>query len=709
MQFFDEFFASCPKNIEPLLETELVALGAEATKKTLGGVYFKGPLSLCYRALLCSRLANRVMVILGKARVENLGDMQAFIRNIPWSEHFSVNASIFVSFSGKSDFINNTLFGAQAVKDAICDRFLADHNKRPDVALQNPDIRISAHLFSNQLTMGIDLTGRSLHERYRKDQGEAPIKENLAAALLMRANWPLQYEDNMTFVDPFCGSGTVCIEAALLAKNKAPGLLRDSFGFESWLGHQPQLYVQAREYAQAQEHPIQCKIIGYDHDETVIFKARENAKRAGVADMVQFKTQALHALHFEKVPGLILTNPPYGERLSQEKTAMALMQHLGEVVQKEAAGTRLGIITNDPQALKILPFTAPKKYAFFNGDIPCELLIFQTDVAHQFIKREKTTPVETVLSTGSQMFVNRLEKNFKKLKSWLTKENVEAYRLYDADMPEYAVVVDVYGKDVHVQEYAPPKSIDPIKAQARLDEVLQGVTAFFKISSEHVFLKQRKRQVGKTQYQKQDLVKNERVVQEQNIKFLVNLSDYLDTGLFLDHRPMRRYMLDHAKDKRVLNLFCYTGSISVAAAKAGAKKIVSVDMSHTYLAWARANFALNGLSDLRHEFVEVDCVKWLAETRGEFDLIFCDPPTFSNSKKTDTVLDTQRDHAHLIVYCMRLLSKTGVLLFSTNASRFVLNETLSSQYKVEDISAKTFDPDFPEKKAHRVYRITHSA
>src|SRR5690554_2029712 len=313
---------------------------------------------------------------------------------------------------------------------------------------------------------------------------------------------------------------------------------------------------------------------------------------------------------------------------------------------------------------------------------------------------------EARLSESAQMFANRLKKNLKFLGKWARPQNISCYRLYDADMPEFAVEVNIYNSWAHVQEYDATASDNEDKTLARLQDVLVALPRVMGIPAERVVLKQRQRQTGKQQYERMDRRGEFLTVQEGQVRLLVNLTDYLDTGLFLDHRPMRLRIAEEARGKRFLNLFCYTASATVHAAVGGARRTTSVDLSKTYLDWARRNLALNGLSDL-HQLVQDDVMKWLEQDRGEYDLIFIDPPTFSNSKRMDDVFDVQRDHVQLLDMAMARLAPGGVLYFSNNFRRFKLDPALEEKYQVEDISAQTLDKDFQRNpRIHRSWRIT---
>jgi len=324
------------------------------------------------------------------------------------------------------------------------------------------------------------------------------------------------------------------------------------------------------------------------------------------------------------------------------------------------------------------------------------------------------------LSNGAQMLVNRLQKNFKQLQKWAKKNDISCYRLYDADMPEYSAAIDIYRGQTqphkpeqlyaHVQEYAAPKSVDEERAAARFAEIEQAVPFVLDIPAAHISYKQRRRNKGASQYEKVSDRPTGDVfsVREGQAKLHVNMWQYLDTGLFLDHRLVRLMIAHLAKDARFLNLFCYTATASVHAALGGARYTVSVDMSNTYLNWARKNYALNGLSESRNRLEQADCLKWLTENDQQFDLILLDPPSFSNSKRMEDVLDVQLDHVGMIEQAMRALSENGTLIFSNNLRSFKLDEGALSAYTIKDISVATIDEDFKRNaRIHQCWLITH--
>jgi len=316
-----------------------------------------------------------------------------------------------------------------------------------------------------------------------------------------------------------------------------------------------------------------------------------------------------------------------------------------------------------------------------------------------------------IQSEGAQMFANRLGKNIKNLKRWLIREHIQCYRLYDADMPEYALAIDVYEGDmrwVHVQEYQAPKSVDPEKARQRLNEALSVIQEILNITTKQLFLKTRLQQKGPAQYEKLASKKSFHKVVENGCQFLVNFEDYLDTGLFLDHRLTRSHLGELAKAKRFLNLFAYTGTATVYAARGGAAATTTVDMSKTYLEWAQKNMSLNGYSSDQHQFIQANCIQWVKENtkQDRYDLIFLDPPSFSSSKRMESTFDVQRDHASLIHNTAKLLTTNGLLIFSNNLRHFKMDANITEEFEVKNISKATIPKDFERNpRIHNCWEI----
>ena len=716
-----EFFASCPKGLEYLLAQELKQLGAQTVQETVAGVSFSGDLEVAYRGCMWSRLASRILLRLGEINSATKEQLYDGVKSFEWDDHLDSGSSFRIDFTGSTPDINHTRFGAQVVKDAIVDQLRDEHGWRPSVNASNPDLRINVHARGEKAFVSIDLSGQSLHQRgYRLEAGTAPLKENLAAALLIRAGWQEKMKTGATLVDPMCGSGTLLIEGAMMMADIAPGLIRARFGFDRWMGHVPKIWMnileEARERRKVGLASVESRIIGFEGLSSVAHRAKANLERMGLSRLVSVRQQELKDLQLDEdlLAGLVICNPPYGERMGDEASLVYLYQHLGEKLKQNCPGWEAAIFTGTPALVRSLGMGPKKTYSLFNGALPCKLFLYdirekQEQVVSASAEQTKANiPSVTYRSEGATMFGNRLKKNLRTIGKWSRKSKIQCYRLYDADMPEYAVAVDVYGDWVHVQEYAAPASINEEKAKERLLEALGVIPETLEIPREHVVFKQRKRQSGTSQYSRVDEVGRMMEVEEGGCRLLVNLHDYLDTGLFLDHRKMRLRIQKEAKGKKFLNLFCYTATATVHAAVGGASTTTSVDLSNTYLDWGRKNLALNGLSEVRHRFEREDCLKWIERDKNDYDLIFIDPPTFSNSKKFEGVFDVQRDHGHLIRLAMRRLNEGGTLYFSNNFRRFKLDEKVEAEYEVKEISGQTVDKDFQRRSnIHRCWMICH--
>ena len=716
------FYAVAPKGVENLLVNELKALGALEVKASRSGAFFQGDIETGYRACLWLRTANRVLLPIAQFHAETPKALYDGVRDIDWSKHLETDGSFAVDFSSSGSQIYHTRYGALTVKDAVVDQFRERFGMRPSVDLVRPDIRLNVYLLRDDVTVSLDLSGESLHKRgYREDGGPAPLKENLAAAILMRAGWAEISERGGGLMDPMTGSGTLPIEAALMASETAPGLLRDYFGFLNWKGHNPDIWEGLLEEARQRRGAgiIELPpIVGYDADPRAVTGAVANLERAGLRGAVHFEKRdlAVFVPHpaMKGRPGLVVLNPPYGERLGEITELKSLYAALGTRLKTQFSGWRVSLLTGNVDLGKGMGLRAEKKYSLYNGPIECKLLNFRIE-PEWFVQTEHRSfrpapgKLRTPLDPAAEMFANRVRKNLKRLEKRFKKENVTCYRVYDQDLPEYAVAVDIYGKWVHVQEYKAPDTVKPEKAEARLESVLTVIPEVLGVPEENVFLKVRRRQRGKAQYSRHEDHGVFHEVEEGNCRFLVNFTDYIDTGLFLDQRITRSLIRDLSGRKRFLNLFCYTGAATVYAVRGGAQSTTSVDASKVYLGWARRNLALNGFDPDRHFFHQADVSTWLSHEKRLYDVIVMDPPTFSNSKRLQPVLDVQRDHVQLIRSAARLLDRKGMILFSSNYRKFKMDVDALKGLLMEDLSTVTLPPDFKRRPSmHHCWKIEKS-
>lgn len=707
------WFVSCPRGLEELLADEIRECAGAEARVLGGGVGFDGTLEQGYLVCLHSRLGSRVIALLTEVDAADAARLHDGVADQPWESHLPPGASLAVDFSGTSSSLRNTLFGARCVKDGVVDRLRALTGARPDVDLQAPDVRIVARLQRDRVTLGIDVSGEALHRRgYRTGTGAAPLKENLAAAMLLRAGWPQAAARGAPLFDPLCGSGTLLIEGATMARRQAPGRRR-AIGAQRWLGHDAALWQRLVVATDAGAGPARAAIIGADADGRVLERAAANAAAAGVAaDIVLHDREVgdwdgLRGLDAED--GVLVCNPPYGERMGSLASLLPVYGRLGDAVRERLPGWRAAVLTVDGPLVAALGAGFERGYKVFNGGIECRLLVRDpARRAARAARAERAGAQQHVapepLGEGARMFANRLEKNLRRLKGWLGNAGTDCYRLYDADIPEYAVAVDRYGEWVHVAEYAAPSSVDPAIAEARLRDVQRALTEVLGVPPAHIAVKQRSRQRGSAQYERLARENHFILVREGAARLRVNLRDFLDTGLFLDHRPVRRMLARMAAGKSFLNLFCYTATATVQAALGGARASTSVDMSATYLDWAQRNFEQNGMAAAAHELLQADCVQWMEHETRRWDLVFLDPPSFSNSKRMHGTLDVQRDHPALIRAALGLLAPGGTLVFSTNRRGFRLETEALPGLAVRDVSAASCDPDFNRPRLpHRVF------
>jgi 23S rRNA (guanine2445-N2)-methyltransferase / 23S rRNA (guanine2069-N7)-methyltransferase len=709
------FLATSALHLESLLAEELQALGCTDAVETRGGSGFSGPLVLAYRACLWSRVASRVLLTLVRFPAPTPEALYEGVRTIRWTEHLRGGATLAVDCKLTQSAMTHAHYAALKVKDAIVDQLRADTGTRPSVDIECPDLLVHVRILRDTAVVSIDLSGESLHRRgYRTRGVAAPLKENLAAAILLRAQWPRIAGTGGELCDPMCGSGTLVIEAASIAADIAPGLARTRWGFLGWSQHDRATWSELLDEARARRDTGLARALpplrAYDHDAAAVRSALSNVERAGLGSIVHIERRELEqcAPVHAGSHGLLVANPPYGERIGASEGVPELYTRLGRLLRERFIGWQAAILTGDAALGRRLGLRATRIHTLYNGRLECKLLHFDVDPARFGGDLPRPVAAEA-RSVSATMFANRLRKNQKHLARWLEREGIHCYRLYDADLPEYAVAVDVYEgaqRWIQVQEYAAPKSIDPQAARSRLREALGVILEVLDVDQSQLFLKVRQQQKGRSQYGKLGTAGVLREVAENGCRLLVNLEDYLDTGLFLDQRLTRRLIGELAREQDFLNLFGYTGSATVHAARGGARSTTTVDLSRTYLDWARRNLELNGFRGPRHVLIQADCLRWLDEVRDRYGLIYLDPPAFSTSKRMRETLDVQRDHVQLIEKAARLLVPGGALIFSTNLRTFRLERDALPQLVFEDLSRATLPRDFERNpRLHHCWRI----
>lgn len=379
-----DYFAPTSLGIEPLLVQELQALGLDHIKATRAGVEFQGTLEDGYRACLWSRTANRILLVLGSFRASSPEELYEGVKKIDWSDHLTLKTTFAVDFSSAKSKITHTQYGALKTKDAIVDQFRDRFQERPSVEVNQPNVRVNVYIFEDTATVTIDLSGDSLHRRgYRLEGASAPLKENLAAALLMQAGWAQTAAPHSaslqegSFVDPMCGSGTLPIEAALMAMKSAPGFHRHYFGFQGWQGHVPKTWKRVLEEAEEIEikDPKKIpKIVGYDIDPKAVRIALANRERAGLDKVIHIEQRPFSEARSLSEKGIVVVNPPFGERLGDVEKLRGLYGELGDTFKNHFKGWQAFLFTGSKELSQCVGLKATRRSVFFHGPIECRLL-----------------------------------------------------------------------------------------------------------------------------------------------------------------------------------------------------------------------------------------------------------------------------------------------------------------------------------------------
>ena len=702
-----KFTATCAAGLETLVAEEVKGFCGKEITFGPGSVSWSGSLETGYRACLWSRFASRVLLEVASFEAQGEEALYEQVRAVPWNAHLSTEKTFAVDCTlGKDAPFSHSQYIALRAKDGIVDYFRSLSGVRPNVAVNRPSVQVHVHSEPRRTTLCIDLSGEGLHRRgYRKEHGDAPLKETLAAAIIALSGWDLA----SPLVDPLCGSGTLLIEAAMIFGDVAPGLGRSYFGLQGWLGHDKSLWGrlinEASEREEAGFNRQWPRIIGSDASRKAVRSALGNCQRSGFTEQISITRKPLFMFTSATPPGLVVTNPPYGERLSEKEVVKYLYRCIGNRLKQHFNGWRIGLFTSNPDLADMTGLAWAEKHNLHNGPLSCRLYLTTVDSPAGSSFTWKISPrKEGVISSD---FSNRLRKNLKQLNSWVKREGVECYRVFDRDMAEYNVTVDLYGKQVHVREYAPPSSINETAASKRFQTVLQGVRQVLGVGRDRVYVKTRRYQ-KKTQQSPGKKRKHGRLfeVREAHCSLLVNLTDSPNTGLLLDHRNIRLRIGRESRGKTLLNLFGNTGAATVHAALGGAAKTTTVDLSQSALRWAEMNFALNGISTENHKLIAADSIRWLQRSQDHFDIILLAPPPVSKHRKKSRLFDLQKDHVSLLEGAISRLKRGGVLIFTTAAQSFQLDSTLTENYSCKNISSQMMPRDFTHpSRVHQCWEI----
>lgn len=849
-----EFYASCPEGFETALADELRGMGQRQVRPLKGRVAFAGSPADAERACLWSRLASRIFVVLGRFTCADAEDLYEATRSIAWERILRAGATIAVTARGTNDELRNSHFAALRVKDALCDRMLEVEGRRPNVDTDDPDVRISLTLRGNRASIQLDLSGDPLFKRLPREATRTHaahvLRPDYAALACAQGNWQeicsaaltntkdaMGDEDTAAsadgsvpangsvaadgsalagstverptptlpvLIDACCAGGGVVLEAASILADRAPGLDRRSWGFQSWSEHDAsawrELLNEADRRAELAKNRV-ARIVATDPSGDAVACARRVLKAAGLADRVIFAQPDLDKISRKLMMPACCGGEPRGfVFLDTTETAISKMSRELDLATSLHAGacgadpvramlstmptvalTRddllIRTLGEPARSLRVMPNNEEAEFFIFSaangaisageGNVAAEDSMPAEDAVESSVA---PSPATTLIDLGdgkpcpvlipeSEQFARRLRKVAKLRRKWAQREGVTCYRVYDADLPDYSAAIDLYegsattpGRWLVIAEYAAPREVDPALAEARLLDILTLAPRILQVDPDNVFAKARIRSRGGSQYGKQaggtspsgqhgkggkprggrggsasnrpsqgagsgtpSDIRTRRLplIEEGGLTFAVNFNDYLDTGIFLDHRITRGLVREHARGKRFfLNLFAYTGTATCYAADAGVEETVTVDLSNTYLDWAERNMEQNGFVGPDHHYVRADVMSWIRDmrqTRNRWDLIFCDPPTFSNSSKMGRrTWDVQRDHVELLVGLSRLLSREGEAIFSCNLRTFRpdIEELARAGVVLTDITDETIPEDFARnKKIHHCYLV----
>ena len=722
--------ATMAAGLEACVKRELVELGfGDARVSSPGRIWFRAGLDGLARANLWLRTADRVLLVMGQFEARDFGELFDQTNALPWDRWIPAAGRFPVSGRSYKSQLTSVPACQKIVKKAIVEKLLSAHGVA-ELPETGATFAIEIALRDDTATVTLDTTGPGLNKRgYRAAAGPAPLKETLAAAMIQLSFWKPERQ----LIDPFCGGGTIPIEAAMIGRNIAPGLKR-KFVAETWPEIPAEIWETERANARDSVRPaLPLRIIGTDIEPKAISLSSYHAELAGVAGDIHFQQGAFEQLASAREYGCVICNPPYGRRFEDTPDVTAIYESMPDVFRTLKTWSFYVLTSQDLE--RFLGQRADRRRKLYNGQIECVYYQFYGPRPPKGFGKESPQPQaapatdqppaaqESAEPAGEQVesafgglkqnsahqaeiFANRLQKKARHMRRW-PKRGITCYRVYNRDIPEVPVTVDLYEGRAHIAEFDRPHDRTPAEHADWLDMLVRVAGEVLGIAADDIYLKRRQRQRGAEQYNRVSRSRKVYTVGEGGLKFEVNLSDYLDTGLFLDHRLTREMVRQESAGKRMLNLFAYTGSFSVYAAAGGAKSTTTLDLSNTYLDWANRNMHANGFDGPQHRYICSDAMEFLRSQPlgGKFDLAVIDPPTFSNSKQIQDVFDVQRHYCELLTVAARLMPSGGVIYFSTNFRRFKLDQAELPSLDIEDITSSTVPEDFSNKRTHKCWRM----
>ena len=725
-----QLVATTAFGLEAVAQRELVSLGYDAKIISTGRVAFEAGLEAIPRVNIWLRTADRVLLTIARFDCLDFDVLFDTTKSLPWERWIDVESEFPVNGRSVRSQLSSVPAVQRTVKKAIVERLLSAH-KTNSLTENGNRVIIEASLLDNVCILTIDTSGIGLHKRgYRDYVGEAAMKETLAAGLVLLSVW----RPERALIDPFCGSGTIPIEAALIGLNIAPGRGRD-FDSAHWPAIPESAWDDAdQEAADLAQETLPVTIHASDISDEALSLARRHAHAAGVERSIHFSKRAFAELSSKAEYGCIIANPPYGVRLGETEPVEELYRTIPRVLRNFPTWSH-HILTAYPGFERLLGQDASRRRKLFNAQIECTYYTFlgprppegttfeaansATDAEHPEETREGESfePSKPAPAFGGLRerdirelddFEARLVKRARHLRRWPDR-GIHCYRLYERDCPDVPLTIDRYEDYAHIFEYERGHSRTPAQHADWCDEVVARTAKVLEIPEAHVHMKDRPRQRGMSQHERMADAGVKIVAREGGLKFEVNLTDYADTGLFLDHRITRGMVRDLSSGKRLLNLFCYTGSFSVYSASGGAASTTSVDLSNTYLEWASRNLSINNFFGDKHKMVRSDVLAFLREHKpgAHYDLAVIDPPTFSNSKSTERDFEVQEAHVELITRTASLMSPGSTIFFSNNFRQFKLDQGAleGANSRVREISRQTVPEDFRNERIHRCWKI----
>jgi 23S rRNA (guanine2445-N2)-methyltransferase / 23S rRNA (guanine2069-N7)-methyltransferase len=687
--------------LERVLADELQALGAADVRLGRRMVAFTGDARLMMWANICCRTAVRILKPIVTFSADGEAALYRGIGLVDWLSHLDADRSLAIDPVVHSPMFGNSLYAAQLAKDAIVDQVRDRMGRRPSVDLANPDLRINLHIDQDRVTVYLDSSGDSLHKRgYRALAGEAPINEVLAAGILRLTAW----DEKSPLADFMCGSGTFVIEAALMARRIAPGLVRKQFGYQRWKEFDPALHDSLLTEARGQMLPdLTFPMRGSDLDPQAITAARENARRAGVAENIRFDVENFESARPGAASGLLVTNPPYDERMKTSQIE-AVYRRIGDALKHHWAGYTAFVFTGNLEAGRQIGLRPSAKTRLFNGPIECRLLRIPLFSLSPRPATEPDGRAGDFKSSPEQRgqnqagaFRNRLTRMAKHWHRWARRHGITCVRIYDRDIPEIPLAIDWYEGKLSITEYDRPHSRTEIEHREWLERMVELISDVLDVPSTQIARHSKKG----THLDSGNEVRPV-FVQEGGLRFEVRLNDR-ETGLDLDQRILRGMLRAEAAGKRFLNLFARAGTHAVAAA-GGATSTVSVDASQGMLDWTQRNLQLNRLGSGTHRLVCQDPIAYIRDldsaAGSQFDLAFVQPPSF-DGKRREGVWNVQDGHVDLLNRLIAGMSEGGKIYFVSRFRRLTLHAEEIHGASVHEITRQTVPPDFRNKKVHR--------